>query len=79
MSKMIWTQDGVSTLITADEWRLRIGDMHSKAAGALCVWDTRGLCVYCGVTESDCETCGGVGYHRDGCADADAYAEGGAA
>ncbi len=42
--------------------------MHADALGALCVDDGSGCCAVCAVALVPCDTCEGVGYHRDGCA-----------
>lgn len=43
---------------------------HDLAGGDLCTDDGQGCCHVCGVSlENPCETCGGRGYHRSGCAE----------
>jgi hypothetical protein len=39
--------------------------------GDACDFDEHDTCRECGVVASECETCGGVGYHREGCADSE--------
>ncbi len=47
---------------------------HGYAAtGGPCLDDDTGCCRFCGVSLTLCETCGGVGYHRDGCKESDAF------
>lgn len=44
-------------------------DFHTRAAGSACTDRGDGLCEHCGVILEQCPECGGVGYHRVGCAD----------
>jgi hypothetical protein len=46
-------------------------DGHDAAAGSLCQDDGTGCCGICGVAMSVCNECGGIGYHRDLCAESD--------
>lgn len=40
---------------------------HSLCGGALCVDDGFGSCRDCAVLLSECDECGGLGYHLSGC------------
>ncbi len=44
---------------------------HDVSGGGLCTDDGSGCCDSCGVAMSECPTCGGIGYHFNGCADGD--------
>lgn len=46
-----------------------LADVHAGAAGELCRDSGRGVCRSCGVALTTCETCRGVGYHREDCAE----------
>ncbi len=48
-------------------------ERHAAAGGDLCSRDVDGCCRHCGVIldGADCDTCGGHGYHRAGCKDAE--------
>lgn len=53
----------------AQRTRDRARREHPASAGAACVEGKDGCCVLCGVAMVECPTCGGVGYHRDDCAE----------
>lgn len=44
---------------------------HASAAGEKCHGGEDGLCQTCGVDMTTCAVCGGIGYHRAGCAESD--------
>jgi hypothetical protein len=49
---------------------------HHEHGGDACDWDAcRDVCRECGVVACPCDVCGGLGYHRDGCADTDGCAD----
>ncbi len=41
----------------------------NEILGSLCFEGFEGVCVVCGVGMDLCEVCGGVGYHRQSCAE----------
>lgn len=47
-----------------------------KSAGG-CEDEGDGTCRYCGVSLTVCLACGGIGYHRNGCASIEPIGEGG--
>lgn len=48
---------------------VREDSTHADYAGALCAPGSNGCCRGCGVDLEPCEACGGIGYHRPGCAE----------